>query len=47
MTWHEESDARREGVRQLLRKRLVQIVVGALVMLAVVLGVALWSAFVS
>lgn len=38
MTWTEESDARRDGVRQLLRQRLVLIVVGALVILALVLG---------
>lgn len=38
MTWSEDSDARRDGVRQLLRERLVQIVVVALVGLATVLG---------
>ncbi len=38
MTWSGDSDARRDGVRQLLRERLVLIVVVALVVLAVVLG---------
>lgn len=38
MTWGEDSDTRRDGVRQLLRERLVLIVVIALVVLATVLG---------